>query len=74
MGFFKCFVWYDLVEFYGNNIWVRIIGEWQGFVLDICFFLDEVEQFICFNIGLILVIVFNYGGWQEIVSVVWVLV
>ncbi|MET0530507.1 MAG: isoprenyl transferase [Microvirga sp.] len=70
MGLLKRFVRHDLAELHANNIRVRIIGERQGLPADIRLLLDEAEQLTRANSGLTLVIAFNYGGRQEIVSAV----
>ena len=68
MGLLKRFVRHDLAELHANNIRVRIIGEREGLASDIRLLLDEAEQLTRSNTGLTLVIAFNYGGRQEIVS------
>ena len=68
MGLLKRFVRHDLAELHVNNIRVRIIGERDGLASDIRLLLDEAEQLTRSNTGLTLVIAFNYGGRQEIVS------
>ncbi len=68
MGLLKRFVRHDLAELHANNIRVRIIGEREGLASDIRLLLDEAEQLTRANTGLTLVIAFNYGGRQEIVS------
>ncbi|WP_246776555.1 isoprenyl transferase [Microvirga sp. VF16] len=68
MGLLKRFVRHDLAELHANNIRVRIIGEREGLTSDIRLLLDEAEQLTRSNTGLTLVIAFNYGGRQEIVS------
>jgi undecaprenyl diphosphate synthase len=68
MGLLKRFVRHDLAELHANNIRVRIIGEREGLASDIRLLLDEAEQLTRGNTGLTLVIAFNYGGRQEIVS------
>jgi len=68
MGLLKRFVRYDLAELHSNNVRVRIIGEREGLPSDIRLLLDEAEQLTRDNTGLTLVIAFNYGGRQEIVS------
>jgi undecaprenyl diphosphate synthase len=70
LGLLKRFVRHDLAELHANNIRVRIIGERQGLAPDIRLLLDEAEQLTRSNTGLTLVIAFNYGGRQEIVSAV----
>ncbi|WP_414471144.1 isoprenyl transferase [Microvirga sp. M2] len=70
MGLLKRFVRHDLAELHSNNVRVRIIGEREGLTSDIRLLLDEAEQLTRGNTGLNLVIAFNYGGRQEIVSAV----
>ncbi|WP_210490499.1 isoprenyl transferase [Microvirga antarctica] len=70
MGLLKRFVRHDLAELHANNIRVRIIGERRGLTGDIALLLDEAENLTRQNTGLTLVIAFNYGGRQEIVSAV----
>ncbi|WP_262268926.1 MULTISPECIES: isoprenyl transferase [Microvirga] len=70
MGLLKRFVRHDLAELHANNIRVRIIGEREGLASDIRMLLDEAEQLTRSNTGLTLVIAFNYGGRQEIVSAI----
>jgi undecaprenyl diphosphate synthase len=70
MGLLKRFVRHDLAELHANNIRVRIIGEREGLAPDIRVLLEESEQLTRSNTGLTLVIAFNYGGRQEIVTAV----
>lgn len=70
MGLLKRFVRHDLAELHANNIRVRIIGEREGLAADIRLLLEEAEQLTRSNTGLTLVIAFNYGGRQEIVSAI----
>jgi undecaprenyl diphosphate synthase len=70
MGLLKRFVRHDLAELHAGNVRVRIIGSRQGLAPDIRLLLDEAEQLTKANTGLTLVIAFNYGGRQEIVSAV----
>lgn len=70
MGLLKRFVRHDLAELHSNNVRVRIIGGRQGLTADIRLLLEEAEQLTRGNTGLTLVIAFNYGGRQEIVSAV----
>ncbi|HLM39080.1 MAG TPA: isoprenyl transferase [Microvirga sp.] len=70
MGLLKRFVRHDLAELHANNIRVRIIGEREGLASDIRVLLEESEQLTRSNTGLTLVIAFNYGGRQEIVTAV----
>ena len=70
MGLLKRFVRHDLAELHANNIRVRIIGEREGLAPDIRLLLEESEQLTRSNTGLTLVIAFNYGGRQEIVTAV----
>jgi len=70
MSLLKRFVRHDLAELHSNNVRVRIIGEREGLASDIRLLLDEAEQLTRANTGLTLVIAFNYGGRQEIVSAV----
>jgi undecaprenyl diphosphate synthase len=70
MGLLKRFVRHDLAELHANNVRVRVIGERGGLASDIRLLLDEAEQLTRNNTGLTLVIAFNYGGRQEIVSAV----
>jgi len=70
MGLLKRFVRHDLAELHANNVRVRIIGERQGLASDIRLLLDEAEQLTRSNTGLTLVVAFNYGGRQEIVTAV----
>ncbi|MBZ6076917.1 isoprenyl transferase [Microvirga puerhi] len=68
MGLLKLFVRHDLADLHAHNVRVRIIGEREGLSSDIRPLLDEAEQLTRHNTGLTLVIAFNYGGRQEIVS------
>lgn len=70
MGLLKRFVRHDLAELHAANVRVRIIGEREGLAPDIRLLLDEAEQLTRANTGLTLVVAFNYGGRQEIVSAV----
>jgi len=70
MGLLKRFVRHDLAELHANNVRVRIIGEREGLASDIRPLLEEAEQLTRDNTGLTLIIAFNYGGRQEILSAV----
>ncbi len=68
MGLLKRFVRNDLAELHANNIRVRIIGEREGLEGEIAELLVEAENLTASNSGLTLVVAFNYGARQEIVS------
>jgi undecaprenyl diphosphate synthase len=67
MGLLKRFIRHDLADLHANNVKVRIVGERTGLASDIRGLLDEAEELTRANMGLTLVVAFNYGGRQEIV-------
>jgi undecaprenyl diphosphate synthase len=70
MGLLKRFVRHDLAQLHGQNVRVRVIGEREGLTADIRALLAEAEDLTRHNMGLTLVIAFNYGGRQEIARAV----
>src|SRR4051794_21159639 len=70
MGLLKRFVRHDLAQLHSQNVRVRIIGEREGLTGDIRSLLSEAEDLTRHNVGLTLVIAFNYGGRQEIARAV----
>jgi undecaprenyl diphosphate synthase len=69
-GLLKRFIRNDLAELHGKGVRVRVIGERAGLAPDVRQLLAEAEQVTGANTGLDLVVAFNYGGRQEIVSAV----
>jgi undecaprenyl diphosphate synthase len=70
MGLLKRFVRNDLADLHKANVRVRIIGEREGLAPDIRALLDEAESLTRANMGLTLIVAFNYGGRQEIVRAI----
>ncbi len=68
MGLLKRFIRVDLAELHKNGVRVRVIGEREGLAPDIRLLLEEAEALTRENLGLTLVVAFNYGSRQEIVS------
>ncbi len=68
MGLLKRFVRNDLAELHAGGVRVRIIGERGGLASDIRVLLDEAEALTRANVGLTLIVAFNYGSRQEIVA------
>ena len=68
MGLLKRFIRVDLAELHKNGVRVRVIGEREGLATDIRALLEEAEALTRENLGLTLVVAFNYGSRQEIVS------
>jgi undecaprenyl diphosphate synthase len=66
MGLLRRFIRHDLAELHKNNVHVRVIGERVGLDPDIERLLTEAEELTKNNVGLTLVIAFNYGARQEI--------
>ena len=69
-GLMKRFIRNDLADLHARNVRVRVIGERATLAGDIAALLQEAEEVTRGNTGLDLVIAFNYGGRQEIVSAV----
>lgn len=70
MGLLKRFIRKDLADLHRNGVRVLIIGERDGLAPDICSLLSEAEELTRRNVGLQLVVAFNYGGRQEIAGAV----
>lgn len=70
MNLLRMFIRRDLSELHRENVRVRVIGEREGLPTDIFKLLDEAETLTRGNTGLTVVVAFNYGGRQEIVSAV----
>jgi undecaprenyl diphosphate synthase len=68
MGLLKRFIRNDLAELHAAGVRVRIIGERVDLAPDIRALLDEAEALTRANVGLTLVVAFNYGSRQEIVA------
>ncbi len=68
MGLLKRFIRNDLAELHKNGVRVRIIGERDNLAPDIAGLLTEAESLTKDNVGLTLIVAFNYGARQEIVS------
>ena len=68
MGLLKRFIRNDLAELHAAGVRVRIIGERVGLAADIRVLLDEAEALTRANVGLTLIVAFNYGSRQEIVA------
>ena len=70
MNLLRIFIRRDLAELHKSNVRVRVIGERVGLPDDISGLLEEAEGLTRANTGVTLVVAFNYGGRQEIVSAV----
>lgn len=70
MGLLWYFIKLDFDEFVCEGVWLWVIGDYMVFVLDFVDLIDGVLVWIVVNIGLMLVIGFNYGLYDEIVCVV----
>jgi undecaprenyl diphosphate synthase len=68
MGLLKRFIRNDLAELHKNGVRVRIIGERDNLTADIAGLLTEAESLTKGNVGLTLIVAFNYGARQEMVS------
>ena len=66
MGLLRRFIRNDLAELHQNGVRVRVIGERSDLDPDIRRLLEEAEELTRDNIGLTLVVAFNYGARQEI--------
>ncbi len=70
MNLLRLFIRRDLAELHKANIRIRVIGERGNLPPDILGLLVEAETTTRANTGLDLVVAFNYGARQEIVSAV----
>lgn len=68
LGLLKRFIRNDLADLHARNVRVRIIGERASLSADLIALLNEAEDNTAANTGLTLVVAFNYGARQEIVS------
>jgi undecaprenyl diphosphate synthase len=68
MGLLRRYIRNDLADLHARNVRVRIIGEKTGVLEDIQRLLVEAETVTRSNTGLTLVIAFNYGARQELVT------
>lgn len=68
MGLLHRFIHNDLAELNANNVRVRVIGARAGLSGDVLGLLRQAEEITRSNTGLTLVVAFNYGARQEIVS------
>ncbi len=68
MGLLKRYIRNDLAELHANGVRVRIIGARYNLPPDIAALLFEAEELTKANLGLTLVVAFNYGARQEIVD------
>jgi undecaprenyl diphosphate synthase len=65
LGLLKLFIRRDLQKLHKSNVRVRIIGSRDDLAADIRGLLDEAETLTCNNLGLTLIIAFNYGARDE---------
>lgn len=70
MGLLKLFVRRDLADLHRRNVRVKVIGERTSLKNDIRDQLDKTEELTRDNTGMTLLIAFNYGGRQEMLSAV----
>ena len=70
MNLLRLFIRRDLAELHKSNVRIRVIGERAGLPSDILGLLIEAETTTRANTGVDLVVAFNYGARQEIVSAV----
>lgn len=70
MGLLRRFVQRDLTELHESNVKIRIIGERDDLDPGILKLLVDAEDLTRENTGLELVVAFNYGARQEILSAV----
>jgi undecaprenyl diphosphate synthase len=68
MGLLRRFIRNDLADLHRNGVKVRIIGARENLSADIRELLSEAEELTRTNLGLTLVVAFNYGGRQELVA------
>jgi undecaprenyl diphosphate synthase len=66
MGLLKRFIRNDLADLHRNKVRVRVIGSRERLAEDIRALLDEAENLTAGNLGLTLVVAFNYGSRFEI--------
>ncbi len=68
MGLLKRFVRQDLGELHKANVKIKVIGARDDLQPDIKALLEEAENVTRANTRLTLIVAFNYGGRQEIVT------
>ena len=68
MGLLKRFIRKDLIDLHDVGVRVRVIGDRDNLQGDIRALLEEAETLTRLNKRLTLVVAFNYGSRQEIVS------
>jgi undecaprenyl diphosphate synthase len=68
MALLHRFIHNDLAELNANNVRVRVIGARAGLSSEVLGLLRQAEEVTRNNTGLTLVVAFNYGARQEIVS------
>ena len=66
MGLLKRFILSDLEEIAGNDVCLKIIGDYKAFPADIVELLEGALERTSGNAGLNLVIALNYGAQDEI--------
>jgi undecaprenyl diphosphate synthase len=64
----RLFVRRDLADLHGRGVRVRFVGAKEGLPSDIAGLLVEAESLTRANLGLTLVVAFNYGARQEILG------
>jgi undecaprenyl diphosphate synthase len=70
MGLLKRFIRNDLADLHKADVRVRVIGRRDDLQPDIVGLLREAEDLTRTNIGLNLVVAFNYGGRQELAGAI----
>jgi undecaprenyl diphosphate synthase len=66
MGLMKRFILSDLEEMAGNNIRLRIIGDYKAFKPDVVTLIQKALARTADNTGTILAVALNYGAQDEI--------
>lgn len=66
MGLLKRFILSDLEEIAGNNVRLKIIGDYSVFAPDVVKLIENALERTAANTGMALVIALNYGSQDEI--------
>ncbi len=68
MGLLRRYLRSEIAELHQNGIRLRVIGERQGFSLDIVKLIEDCEARTAENTNLNLILALNYGGRAELVG------
>jgi undecaprenyl diphosphate synthase len=68
LDLFRRFMRQDVADLHASGVKIKMIGERQGLEKPLVKMIDDAEKLTADNIGMTLIVAFNYGGRQELVQ------